>query len=80
MTIFFILLILLCIYMELSVKINTSNILNKIGLGFIIVGALIKIYAIYNPIAEPNDLIPIGIFLHLISDIHKVHKLRKERQ
>lgn len=77
MIIFYSLLIALCFYMECSTKVNTDNIINKIGIACIIVGSFIKIYFIDSPTPHPNNLIAIGVFLHFICEIRFLHKKGK---
>jgi hypothetical protein len=74
MTYFYYILFALCAYMELSEKINTDNILNKIGLGCVMVGASISIYK-----EAPNNLIAIGVFLHFICDLLRYSKIKNRR-
>lgn len=74
MIIFYSALIVLCVYMELSNKVNTDNILNKIAIGFVIVGALLKIYAQTEPLPHENHLIAIGVFLHFVCELRFYHK------
>ena len=76
---FYSVLIALCVYMELSSKVNTDNILNKIGIGFIIVGSIIKIYAVSHHIPHENHLVCIGIFLHFICEINYGYKRKNRR-
>lgn len=77
MTIFYSLLVALCVYMELSSKVNTDNIINKIAIGFIMVGALIKIYAESHTMLEQNHLVCIGIFLHFLCEIRFSHRINR---
>jgi hypothetical protein len=79
MTYFFYLLIAMCVYMELSEKINTDNLLNKIGIACVMVGAFISVYKELHVIAQPNNLIAIGVFLHFICDINNCYKRRNRR-
>jgi hypothetical protein len=53
----YLLLFALCIAVELSLKINTDNILKKLGIGFIAVGALAEYDHHHTP------LIVIGIVI-----------------
>lgn len=71
---FYSILIALCAYVELSNKINTDNILNKIGICLIIVGAFIGIYSQCYKIAQPNNLIAYGVFLHYICELIRVRR------
>lgn len=79
MTLFYVLLAIVCLYMEFSDKVNTDNILNKIGLGLVIIGALIGIYGESNVIAHPNDLISFGALLHFICGLRITHKNNHRR-
>ena len=79
MILFYGLLIALCVYMELSSKVNTDNILNKIGIGFIIVGSIIKIYALTHHMPHENHLVCIGVFLHFVCEVRFYHKPHNRR-
>ena len=72
-------LIALCVYIEVSAKIDTHNILNKIGIGLVIIGALLGIYSQYKPLAQPNYLIEFGVFLHFICEIAHYNKKQHRR-
>ena len=72
-------LIALCFYIEVSTKIDTHNILNKIGIGLVIVGALLGIYSQYKHLAQPNYLIEFGVFLHFICEIFHYNKKQHRR-
>lgn len=74
MTLLYILLALVCIYMEISTKVNTRNIINKIGLTFIVVGCLVHLSD------KPNVLIEIGVFLHFVCEVihFNTKKFRRE--
>ena len=69
MIFFYSLLIALCVYMEVSTKINTDNIINKIAIGFVIVGALLGIYNQCYALPHENNLIAYGVFLHFICEL-----------
>ena len=76
---FYSILIGLCVYLEVSTKIDTHNILNKLGIGLVIVGALLGIYSQYKPLAHPNYLIEFGVFLHFICEIAHYNKKQYRR-
>lgn len=61
----YIIVALLAIYAECSGRINTKNILRKIGLLFIVSGALLSIYH-YD-----NNLIQLGGIIYITVDISK---------
>lgn len=52
-----------CIAVELSIKISTENILRKIAIGFIAVGALVE----YS--GRDSIFIEIGILLYLVTTL-----------
>ncbi len=70
----YLLLFTLCIAVELSEKINTDNILKKIGIGFIAVGALIA-YA-----GKINDLVEIGVLIYLSANICSAYCSTRKRR
>lgn len=76
MTFFYVLLVLLCFFSEISEKVNTDNIVKKLGLGLIMVGALIRIYTQTHPIMQANHLIAIGAFLYLCCQFGNEYKTK----
>lgn len=79
MIIFYSLLIALCVYMEASTKVNTDNILNKIGIGFVIVGALLGIYNQCYALPHDNNLIAYGAFMNFICELRFANKQHNRR-
>ena len=73
MSLFYIALAVICIYMELSSKVNTTNIINKFGLTFIIIGCLLHLSG------KDNVLIEIGTFLHFICELIHFNLNHKRR-
>lgn len=60
MTSLYIAIIVLCIWIECDTKINTDNLLEKIGLGLIGTGAVVSF-------EQPNYILPAGVCLYLSS-------------
>ena len=79
MIIFYSILIVLCIYMVASIKIDTSNILNLFGISLVIVGALLGIYSQSQLLAHYNYLIEFGVLLHFICEIAHYNKTQNRR-
>jgi hypothetical protein len=52
-----------CIAVELSPKIHTENILKKIAIGFIAVGALVEFYG------RNSVFIEVGILVYLVANL-----------
>lgn len=65
-----------CIFAELSPKIDTDNFIKKIGIGFILVGALIGMAGRFSPFIE------IGIVFYFVANIFNIYLLEdiKERR
>lgn len=59
---------------ELSIKINTENILKKIGIGFIAVGSLVEFSGKYS------NFIEIGVLTYLIANIISAYFTRRQRR
>lgn len=64
-----ILLFIACIAAELSLKVNTTNVIKKVGIGFIAVGALAQFGGGHSSFVE------IGILIYLISNILSAYVL-----
>ena len=77
--IFYSSLVALCVYMEASTKINTDNILNKIAIGLVMIGALLGIYKQCYGLPHQNNLIDYGVFLHFICELRFAMKPHKRR-
>lgn len=73
MQILYILIILLAGNAFISYKINTDNLLKKVALLFIIVGALIAHYQYDRFIRIENPFLALGIALHFTSDYFTAH-------
>lgn len=76
MTFFYILLICICVYLETSREFNTKNLLNKLGLACIIIGSILNIASENHILANPNNLIGIGVFLHLVCEVMIINRLQ----
>lgn len=63
MTYLYILFSVLGIFAECSRRIDTRNIIKKIGLGIIIIGCLVELSG------HSNGLIEMGAFAYILSDI-----------
>lgn len=68
MTYLYIVFAVLGLYAECSKRINTKNILKKIGFGIIILGCLVQLSG------HPNELIEIGAFSYIAADIWRKFK------
>ena len=75
MTFFYILLIIICIYLETSREFNTKNLLNKLGLACIIIGSILNIAGEQHLLIQPNNLIGIGAFLHFVCEVMIINRL-----
>lgn len=73
MKLLYILIVLFSINAFLSSKINTDNLMAKIALLFMIVGALIAHYQFDRFIRIENPFIAMGALLHFISDYITAH-------
>ena len=71
---FYIIFIVLCFVIEITAMVNTDNLLKKIGLGLMIVGALIRIYFLDYAISQANHLIPIGAFVYLLGSFMNYYR------
>ena len=63
-----------CIAVELSLKVNTDNILKKIGIGFIAVGALVEFAG------KDSAFIEIGILTYLVANICSAYCTKRKRR
>jgi hypothetical protein len=63
----------LVIYVELNTKINTTNVIRKIGLGIITVGCLVSL-------KQHNILIPVGLIVVLVPNICKAFIRHHQRR
>lgn len=57
----FLFLFILCLIIEMSPRIDTDNVIKKVGIGFIMVGSLVELYGNSTP------FIIIGIALYLFA-------------
>lgn len=70
----YLLLFVACIAVELSLCINTENVIKKIGIGFIAVGALIQ----YG--GKHSVFIEWGILIYLIANICSAYCMKRQRR
>ena len=63
-----------CIAVELSEKINTENIIKKVGIGFIAVGALVEFAG------RDSVFIEIGVLTYLAANICSAYCTKRKRR
>lgn len=59
---------------ELSIKVNTENILKKIGIGFIAVGSLVELYG------KDSNFIEYGALIYLIANLISAYCTNRKRR
>ena len=67
-------LFILCLLIELSPRINTDNILKKIGVGFIMVGALVDIAG------SQSQFIEMGLVIYLVTNLLSAYVFERKRR
>lgn len=74
MTIFYVLVFIVALAIELSTKCNTRNLVKKTGLAFIMIGALVHLSH------KGNYCIEIGCFMMLCSELYKAYTASLDRR
>lgn len=67
-------LFIVCLLVELSPRINTENHFKKIGIGFVMVGALVEMAGHESPFVE------VGIVLYLIANLCTAYCTKRRRR
>lgn len=80
MQILYILIILLAANAFFSTKINTDNLLKKLALLFIIVGALVANYQFNRGFRIENPFLALGVTLHFTADYLTAHFRKKDQR
>jgi hypothetical protein len=70
----YILLLIICVAVELSPRINTDNNVKKIAIGFVMIGAIVE----YS--GKPSIFIEIGIAVYLLANLFTAYCSKPKRR
>lgn len=73
-TLIYLLIIIVCVLSEYSLKVNTSNVGNKTGLALMVVGSIMEVANVHNP------FIPIGVLVYFGRNVLKAYLNRQKRR
>ena len=63
-----------CLLVELSPRINTENVIKKVGIGFVMVGALVEMTG------KDSVFIEIGLIIYLVANLCSAYCTRRKRR